>query len=135
MYSVCEDCGENLEILYTEVLTALKQEHTFINGCCDCGYVDPEDPYSSVAYLPDSLNVIGEEALLNISARTVVIPDGATSIGARAFARCANLEYVVIPDSVTSIADNAFEGSDVTFICSAGSTAASYAQSKGIPMK
>lgn len=96
----------------------------------------PDDPYGdSVAYLLDSLDVIDAEALLGIAARTVVIPDGATTIGARAFASCPNLEYVVVPDSVRSIAADAFSGSSVTFICSANSTAAGYAQSHGIPLK
>lgn len=96
----------------------------------------PDDPYGdSVAYLPDSLKVIDAEALLGIAARTVVIPDGATAIGARAFASCPNLEYVVVPDSVRSIADDAFSGSSVTFICSTDSTAADYAQSHNIPLK
>ena len=96
----------------------------------------PDDPYGeSVAYLPDSLDVIDAEALLGIAARTVVIPGGATTIGERAFASCPNLKYVVVPDSVRSIAADAFSGSSVTFICSANSTAAGYAQSHGIPLK
>ena len=38
----------------------------------------------------------------------VVVPDGVTSIGDRAFYRCSNLTSVTIPDSVTSIGDEAF---------------------------
>ncbi|MFJ1353577.1 leucine-rich repeat protein [Capnocytophaga canimorsus] len=40
----------------------------------------------------------------------VVIPDGVTAIGWRAFFRCSSLKSVVIPNSVTSIRSEAFEG-------------------------
>ena len=39
----------------------------------------------------------------------VIIPDGVTSIGERAFGYCRGLTSIVIPDSVTSIGDRAFE--------------------------
>ena len=42
------------------------------------------------------------------SLRSVVIPDGVTSIGFGAFAGCRSLTDIVIPDSVTSIGDHAF---------------------------
>ena len=42
--------------------------------------------------------------------KSVVIPNGVTSIGYRAFFFCSNLTSVVIPDSVTSIGDEAFYG-------------------------
>ena len=95
----------------------------------------PDDPYAeNVLRLPAVLREIEEEAFEGISARTVVIPDGATTIGSRAFANCGNLRYVEIPDSVTSIADDAFAGSDVTFICNTGSPAYAYAQKYSIPV-
>ncbi len=40
----------------------------------------------------------------------VVIPEGVTSIGDRAFYWCSGLTSVTIPDSVTSIGDSAFSG-------------------------
>lgn len=40
--------------------------------------------------------------------RTVVIENGATSIGAYAFENCKNLAVIEIPDSITSIGDYAF---------------------------
>ena len=41
--------------------------------------------------------------------KSVVIPNGFTSIGNRAFSGCKNLTSITIPDSVTSIGDRAFE--------------------------
>ena len=133
----CPDCGESWKDYPGYNKTTATKSHNFVNGVCsDCTYSAADDPYGdSVACLPDSLDVIDEEALLGVAARTVVIPDGATTIGDRAFASCPNLKYVVVPDSVRSIADNAFSGSSVSFICSTGSAAADYAQSHGIPLK
>lgn len=89
----------------------------------------------NVLELPTGLKAIEEEAFAGISARTVVIPDGCTSIGSRAFADCGSLKYVVIPDSVTSIAENAFAGSNVTFVCNDDSPAADYARNHSIPTR
>ena len=40
----------------------------------------------------------------------LVIPDGVTSIGDRAFSGCSGLTEITIPDSVTSIGNSAFSG-------------------------
>jgi len=47
-------------------------------------------------------------ALSGSSVTKVIIPDGATTIGYRAFSGCKNLTNVIIPDSVTRIYSNAF---------------------------
>ncbi|MCC8156670.1 MAG: leucine-rich repeat protein, partial [Oscillospiraceae bacterium] len=47
---------------------------------------------------------------LRESITAVVIEDGVTSIGNRAFCYCSNLTSVTIPDSVTSISSAAFSG-------------------------
>ena len=60
--------------------------------------------------LPGQIRNIEEEAFAGGTFQAVVIPDGCTSIGSRAFADCENLRYVRIPASVTSLADDAFEG-------------------------
>ena len=55
------------------------------------------------------------QKLINEQGRNVVIPDGITSIGDRAF-RGKYLTSVEIPDSVTSIGDGAFDGNHLTSI-------------------
>ena len=89
----------------------------------------------NVLELPTGLKAIEEEAFAGISARTVVIPEGCTSIGSLAFADCGSLKYVVIPDSVTSIEGDAFARSNVTFVCNGNSAAADYARNHSIPTR
>ena len=62
--------------------------------------------------LPAQLKEIEEEAFAGRPCQVVIIPDGCTTIGSRAFADCDELLYVRIPPSVTEIADDAFEGCD-----------------------
>ncbi len=66
---------------------------------------------------------IGDEAFMNCSLQGVDLFDSVTSIGARAFANCTNLEELTIPDSVTSIGEGAFEGltglKKLTILCDA----------------
>ena len=44
----------------------------------------------------------------NLNVEKIVIEDGVTSIGIRAFNACRNLTNITIPDNVTSIGDSAF---------------------------
>ena len=84
--------------------------------------------------LPATLKVLDEEAFYGIGAELVILPDGAVSIGERAFSQCPNLAEIHIPASVTMIADQAFEGSGrVAIVGSPGSTAEYYANIHGIP--
>ena len=46
-------------------------------------------------------------------AKNVVVPDGVTSIGDLAFAKCSSLTSITIPESVTSIGEEAFLGSPI----------------------
>ena len=79
------------------------------------------------------MQTIEEEAFLGSGMVEVVIPDGAVSVGNRAFADCHNLTYVFIPDSVVEIAADAFENCDAAIIiCNPGSNAARFAESAGI---
>lgn len=66
----------------------------------------------------------------------VVIPDGVETLDQQAFGRCANLSRVTIPDSVTSIHQDAFlDCNNLTIICTAGSTADTWAQANNIPVE
>lgn len=75
--------------------------------------------------LPASLKAVSDESFVGMAASEIIIPDGCVSIGARAFADCANLTDVTIPASVTEIAEDAFAGcSGVTITTPASSAAA-----------
>ena len=66
----------------------------------------------------------------------VVIPNGVTEIGFRAFENCENLEKVTIPNSVESIDFEAFNRCEkVKFLCSKNSCAYKFAKEQGIPVE
>jgi hypothetical protein len=82
--------------------------------------------------LPASLLCIEEEALTGSALRYVIIPDGTSTIGKRAFADSDDLVFVNIPASVTTIAPDAFENvNGLTIIGAAGSAAESFAAEHG----
>ena len=68
--------------------------------------------WCNITYFPNSNNplryahhlYLGNDEITNL-----VIPDGVTSIGERAFSGCSGLTSVTIPSSVTSIGTRAFE--------------------------
>ncbi len=67
----------------------------------------------SVEYvkLPEGATSIGERAFYDCKSLTsITIPDSVTSIGKEAFCCCGSLTSITIPDSVTSIGSNAFGG-------------------------
>ena len=57
----------------------------------------------------------------HLSVKSVVLPDGLTSIGNSAFDDCFNLSGVTIPDGVTHIGDNAFSDCGIINIIIPGS--------------
>ena len=60
--------------------------------------------------IPDGVTSIGERAFRNCTGLTsVTIPNTVTSIGAEAFEECRSLTSITIPNSVTSIGESAFE--------------------------
>ena len=59
--------------------------------------------------LPARLQEIEEQAFMGISASSIRIPDGCTSIGCEAFSECDNLSMIYIPASVTLIHEDAFD--------------------------
>ncbi len=58
--------------------------------------------------LPKTLKTIGNYAFDCGNLTSVMIPDGVTTIGMRAFYKCSNLTSITIPDSVKSIGADAF---------------------------
>lgn len=82
--------------------------------------------------LPDNLKVIDEEVFYgDTSLGKVVVPEGATQIGSKAFAQ-SSLEEIALPDSVQSISSDAFAGlSDLTISASEDSYAYKWAVEQG----
>ena len=103
--------------------------------CPACGTVHPERAVSAqkVLRIPAMMQTIGEEAFAGVAAEQVTIPNGALSIGSRAFADCDSLLIAVIPASVNAIADDAFADSDVAVICPATGYAADWCGEHQIP--
>ena len=65
--------------------------------------------YFSVAH-NDEFTTIGAESFMNSSLREVDLFDSVTTIGARAFANCVQLETLTLPDSLTTIGEGAMDG-------------------------
>lgn len=65
--------------------------------------------YFSVAH-NDEFTTIGAESFMNSSLREVDLFDSVTTIGARAFANCTQLETLTLPDSLTTIGEGALDG-------------------------
>jgi len=69
------------------------------------------DAISGTVILPNGVTSIGDRAFYNCSGLTsVTIPDSVTSIGIYAFYNCSSLTSVTIPNTVTSIGTSAFDG-------------------------
>ena len=68
--------------------------------------------------------------------KDVVIPEGVTEIGWRAFFVCTSLTAVSIPESVTKIGEDAFYGcASLTIHTPAGSYGEAYAKENDIPFQ
>ena len=91
------------------------------------------EAFADTLTLPAELQTIEEEAFYgDTSLDEVVIPEGTTTIGQRAFAD-SGLKRIDIPDTVTAIADNAFDGTeDLTVHATPRTYAAEYAKNHGI---
>lgn len=79
--------------------------------------------YFAISHKQQQPFAIGAEAFRNSALQGVDLFDCVTTIGANAFAGCAQLEELTIPESVTEIGAGAFEGltglKRVTILCDA----------------
>jgi len=89
----------------------------------------------SVFTLPAQLTTIGAEAFAGSMAEAIVLPEGATSIGERAFANCTRLYKITIPASVNEIAADAFENANPVIITPANSYAEAFAMENGLDVR
>ena len=68
-------------------------------------------PNLQTIIIPEGVTSIGERAFYYCSKLTsITIPDSVTSIGNYAFCNCSGLTSITIPESVTSIGECAFQG-------------------------
>ena len=66
--------------------------------------------------------------------KSVLLSNSLTKINSGTFGQCISLERIYIPSSVISIANNSFNGcNNVTIIAEPDTTAAEYAETKGLP--
>lgn len=84
--------------------------------------------------IPPHIKIIGRSAFYGSELRSIIIPEGVTSINMEAFSQCYDLLDVTVPKSVTSIAADAFDDHDkeLVFKCYKESVADRYAQFKDI---
>ena len=83
--------------------------------------------------LPEDIRAVEAEAFSGVTAEAVVIPAGAATIDAYAFAGIPSLRFAVIPDSVYAIDATAFSGCpDVCIVCETGSGAYYFAIENGL---
>ncbi len=106
---VAGTCGENLT-------WALDDEGILtISGNGDMqNYYLEKTPWSSYydyikkVIIEDGVTSIGDRAFSFLDLTSIAIPDSVTSIGYDAFTGCSNLTSIAIPDSVISIGEGAF---------------------------
>ena len=67
---------------------------------------------TSMYYIQDSILFSKEKVILSCWSKysSIIIPNGVTSIGNKAFSDCTSLTSIAMPDSVTSIGNEAFFG-------------------------
>ena len=116
VYYTCPDCGKDFDVDGNEIekdswVIPMKSVHHAVDGICsECGK-NFLKTLTYAAKLPADLTRIEDEAFTGISAQSIVVPDGCTAIGSRAFADCASLRYVFLPAALEgNLPDNVFEG-------------------------
>lgn len=85
--------------------------------------------------LPQDVVRIEAEAFTQTSAQEIILPEGITAVGERAFADCENLILATLPATLESIDPTAFAGNDaLTLLCTPGSAAEAFAAEQNIPV-
>ena len=111
--SAFSNCSELTEVYISDLAAwcGISFGDSSSNPCCYAHrlFLDGEEIMNLV--IPDGVTGIGSRAFSGCSGLTsVTIPDSVTSIGSSAFYGCSGLTSITIPDSVTNIGDNAFYG-------------------------
>ena len=84
---------------------------------------------------PKGLREIGNDAFSGSVFQVIILEEGVTRIGERAFKDCTRLEYIRIPETVSEIGTDAFAGCNrdhLIISCEKGSKAWEYAEENGI---
>ena len=91
---------------------------------------------ASTLVLPSDVRYIQQSAFEGTHMSSVIVPNGCTAIGSRAFANCANLTSITLPDTITQIADDAFTGcgSFTIHTTDSATKVIEYAGQHGIPV-
>ena len=94
------------------------------NGLKDLAADAFKDSYylSAIGWSPN-LKTIGQEAFFETNFKTITVPEGVTSIGPGAFARCGSLDTVTLPTSLKEVGALIREGTHVKAIHSHNPTA------------
>lgn len=94
------------------------------NGLKDLAADAFKDSYylSAIGWSPN-LETIGQEAFFETNFKTITVPEGVTSIGPGAFARCGSLNTVTLPTSLEEVGALILEGTHVKAIHSHNPTA------------
>ncbi len=94
----------------------------------------PEKELVSEFVLPESVEIIEEEAFEGTAIITIELPDTVKTIGDRAFANISTLRSIRIPLATKAIASTAFAGSNnVTINAVPNSYARKFARAQGLP--
>ena len=102
-------CGDNLYWAYTDGTLTITGTGAMYDYWYDAPWWKDLGLNIKTILLPQGVTSIGEYAFWDLPNLTsVVIPEGVTSIGKGAFSVCPALKSIVIPNSVINIGDNAF---------------------------
>ena len=142
VYAVCaitvNEPHTHSPIMIHPTLATRAEKGLSIGFRCACGEVTQTQKIiesDGILSLPAALKRIDAEAFAGANMQQIIIHDGMTEIGARAFANCRKLLVVSMPNSVGSIADDAFDGCDTQYLCIVAnddSYAAQYADNHGL---